>query len=482
MAQAPAGPRGPTPKTRRAVNSGGKPRGPKIAHGLARLANQQIHAAEQPVLHQIAQERAANLAKAQAQMGFAKAAAAIMQQAAPNVQAGYANAANSSAGYAKGLGDLVQAPLDQNASDQAAFLAKMGTPQGAIQGAAPVGTLSYGTQGLIPATSLQREGAAWGAAAQLAPGNMLHQGQQAAAGILGNDPSLTSLQSQLAQIAATRPDVYRQLVAAAQAQRAQQIAAGQAQQRIGISQQNANLRAQEIQAQNYYHQASLQLEQERIALARRKDAKAVANAIQKGHRPDASLSRVYGYIVDSNGNAILNHGRRIKVKTSSGSSSGGLPPWGKVNPNGASLQGGPSPGSLGIFNAGNYAGVDQGVDYSGAGHIPALGHGVVTDRGVTHIRQGYTVPYIVYKLTSGPHEGRYVYVVENFRPSVRVGQTIRPGQSIGFAKGTFPYIETGFNQTAKGWTAYGDLDGPQSQGYVMQQYINALIREWGREA
>jgi cell wall-associated NlpC family hydrolase len=305
-------------------------RGPKIAHGLARVANQQIHAAEQPILHQLAQERAANLAKAQAQMGFAKAAAALMQQAAPNVQSGYANAADATAGYAKGLGDMVQAPLAQNQQAQNAFLTNMGTPQGALQAAPPVGGLAYGTQGLIPATSLQREGAAFGAAAQLAPGNMLHQGQQAAAGILGNDPNIQSLQAELAKIAATRPDVYRQLVAQMQASR-------QAQQRIGISEQNVQLRAQALQETHQYHQLSVQMAQERIGLARRKDAQAVWSAIQKGHRPDASLSKVYGYVVDYNGDPILNkQGRRIPVKKSGGSS-GGLPtlPGVKPNPNGA---------------------------------------------------------------------------------------------------------------------------------------------------
>ena len=38
-----------------------------------------MSAAEQPILQQIQAERAANLAKAQQQMGFAKAAAALLQ-------------------------------------------------------------------------------------------------------------------------------------------------------------------------------------------------------------------------------------------------------------------------------------------------------------------------------------------------------------------------------------------------------------------
>lgn len=363
MAKAPPGPRGPVGKPVKSGATPAKGKGRPIAHGLERIANQQIKAAEQPILHQIAQERAANLARAEAQMGFAKAAAAIMAQAASGVQAGYTNAANATAGYARGLGDQVQAPLDANAQANNAFLTSLGTPAGALQAAPPVGNLAYGTQGYIPATALQREGAAWGAAAQLAPGNLLHQGQQQAAGILGNDPNITSLQNELARIAATRPDVYRQLVAEAVAQR-------QAQQRIGISEQNVQLRAQSLQAQNWYHQASLQLAQERIALSRRKDATALALAIEKGHRPDASLSKIYGYIVDQNGNAILNRGRKIPVKKSSGSSSsGGLPPWGAVNPKGGGL----FSGVAGVVGAAG-RGVESAAQHAAAQVIVKMAH------------------------------------------------------------------------------------------------------------
>ena len=189
----PAGPLGPTPKvplpkpakggsgggskgSTGGTGGGGGKGGKPVQHDLNWYAAQQVHLSEQPILQQIAAERAANLARAQAQMGFAKAAAAIMQQAAPGVQAGYANAANSDAGYAKGLGNLTQGALDSNAQAHNTFLANMGTPETALGGAAPVGTLSYGSQGYIPATSLQREGAAWGAAAQLAPGHQLAQG------------------------------------------------------------------------------------------------------------------------------------------------------------------------------------------------------------------------------------------------------------------------------------------------------------------
>src|SRR5690242_15127221 len=90
---------------------GGK--GGGIGRQALAISNAQISSAEQPLLQQIHAERAANLARAQQQMGFAKAAAAILQGIAPRVQDTYTNAANADAGYARGLGDNAQAQIDQ---------------------------------------------------------------------------------------------------------------------------------------------------------------------------------------------------------------------------------------------------------------------------------------------------------------------------------------------------------------------------------
>lgn len=111
----------------------------------------------------------------------------------------------------------------------------------------------------------------------------------------------------------------------------------------------------------------------------------------------------------------------------------------------------------GVLVPGNYAGVDQGVDFRGKGKIPALGSGVVTDVGTSSIIEGGQYPYVIYKLTSGPNAGKFIYVAENFAPSVRVGQKLTLGQSIGKALGTYPYIELGWNQSEKGWNPAAPL-------------------------
>jgi hypothetical protein len=117
--------------------------------------------------------------------------------------------------------------------------------------------------------------------------------------------------------------------------------------------------------------------------------------------------------------------------------------------------------------------VDQGVDWAEAGRIPALGRGHVTDVGSASIVEGGTWPVVVYELDDPPPNApsRYVYVAENFTPTVKRGDRLKPGQEIGRAAGKYPYIEVGFNRTPQGWTAFGDLSGPQSAGYAMRRYI-----------
>lgn len=238
------------------IKGGGRRGGGGHGPGLQGFAHQQVLQAEIPIEQQIAAEKQANLAKAQAQMGFAKAAAAIMQNAAPAVGNAYSSAANSDAGYSRALGSGTQALLNQNQNQSNQFLSQMGTPAGALHQAAPVGDVAYGLQGYIPATSLQREGAAWESAAQLAPGNQLTAGQEAAGATLnGPDTTLNSLHTDLAKIAATEPSVYDKLVGIQQAQ----ARLGQGQQRLNLTAQRDNVLAQQGQERIKLEGARLQV-------------------------------------------------------------------------------------------------------------------------------------------------------------------------------------------------------------------------------
>lgn len=132
-------------------------------------------------------------------------------------------------------------------------------------------------------------------------------------------------------------------------------------------------------------------------------------------------------------------------------------------------------GNWGIFSPHDYAGVDQGVDFTGGGAIPALDAATVTDVGRASIIEGGTYPYVVYQLNNGPYKGHFVYVAENFAPTVRKGQQLRQGQSVGRALGTYPYIEVGFNKSPTGWNAVAPLGGASAAGQAMKRYIYGLI-------
>ena len=194
-------------------------------------------------------------------MGFAKAAAAILQGVAPRVQDTYTNAANADAGYAHGLGSNVQQTINQQADANNAFLQKMGTPSGGLEHPADVGGTAYGLEGYIPATTLQREGAAFGSAAQMMPGDVLKQGQQQASATIANDPNLAGLQADLAKVAATQPAVYQRLLSTLSemgyrkaelglSAKRLQISAQQGQERLQQGQERINVAAQQAVQRN----------------------------------------------------------------------------------------------------------------------------------------------------------------------------------------------------------------------------------------
>jgi hypothetical protein len=86
--------------------------------------------------------------------------------------------------------------------------------------------------------------------------------------------------------------------------------------------------------------------------------------------------------------------------------------------------------------------IDQGQDFGGTGSIRAIGNAVVTKLGAPGWPGGKG---ILYKLLDGPQRGRYIYVYEGVEPSVRVGQRVKAGQTIGkLIRGSSTGIEIGW--------------------------------------
>lgn len=105
---------------------------------------------------------------------------------------------------------------------------------------------------------------------------------------------------------------------------------------------------------------------------------------------------------------------------------------------------------------------DQGVDYSAKAGAPIRAIGNAKVLGITpDWYEGQ--PYVYYRLEDGPQKGKVVYVAEQIAPSVRPGQRVRAGQTIGryAPKGTG--IETGYSNAA------GTTQAKATTGYTEGQ-------------
>jgi hypothetical protein len=192
-------------------------------------------------------------ARQQAIQGFAQAGAEQVAPIGGQVQAGYQDAAARTAQYSKGFSIGQQMAQTQSAEDINAFLAKNGSPQGQMvnpNNGAP--DVLYGTTGFIPASGLEREGAAFGAAARMLPATMLGRGQQ-----LQYESQRESQKTdkeylaELSKIEAERPGAVQkallELKDAALKERAQRVDEQIAIEKLGISKANLGLSAQRNQ-------------------------------------------------------------------------------------------------------------------------------------------------------------------------------------------------------------------------------------------
>ena len=88
--------------------------------------------------------------------------------------------------------------------------------------------------------------------------------------------------------------------------------------------------------------------------------------------------------------------------------------------------------------------IDQGVDFSGAGPIYAIGDGIVTN--ATAYQPGWPGGWISYQLTDGPAQGLVVFVAEDVTPTVQIGQQVTPYTVIATMYDGAAGIETGWAQ------------------------------------
>jgi murein DD-endopeptidase MepM/ murein hydrolase activator NlpD len=110
--------------------------------------------------------------------------------------------------------------------------------------------------------------------------------------------------------------------------------------------------------------------------------------------------------------------------------------------------------------------VDQGVDYSGAGPIFAVGDGVVLSTDNSGWPGG---TFISYRLTDGPADGLVVYAAEDIDPVVSVGQVVTASTELGTMYEGPDGIETGWaDPSGDGVTMardYGQFSGANSTAF-----------------
>lgn len=139
----------------------------------------------------------------------------------------------------------------------------------------------------------------------------------------------------------------------------------------------------------------------------------------------------------------------------------------------------PPKNQYGALIGGNavFAGVDQGIDFTGAGPVYALGPGTVTRNEPSGSGWPGAGALLTYLVSGGALKGKTVYVAEDFKAAsnIATGSPVHAGQVIGYATGAglAPGIETGYADSSG--RAFGSpTGGPQPQGKAFNYDVQAL--------
>jgi hypothetical protein len=246
------------------------------------------------------------LARAQQINASSQAGAKYMAGLGDQTAASYNTAAATLAGIAGGYsGDLKSTATDA-ASQIQAQLAGLGAPADSLKtatGETPqpgaMANVLYGLGGAIPGNLLVTSGQAAAAAQRQLPGSTIaYGGQQAAAALQSGQTQAASLGPQILALRAGQPRLVQQYLTSIANQMDQQALA---QSLIGSRATSGTVAQQRA---NAYGQSVTNAAGARTAAA---------------GRPNSSLSKTYGYIVDSNGQPILGaNGKPQPVKGGAG--------------------------------------------------------------------------------------------------------------------------------------------------------------------
>jgi hypothetical protein len=137
-----------------------------------------------------------------------------------------------------------------------------------------------------------------------------------------------------------------------------------------------------------------------------------------------------------------------------------------------------------------FAGVDEGVDFSGAGNIGVIGNAKFLRVAGQHSGTGWpgagdgghgnNGAMITYQLLDGPRKGRIVYTAENIDPlrGLHSGVTLGAGAAFAHARGAFPYLETGWSDAHGTPLAHGHYVNhqPTPEGQDFWAFLQGLAK------
>lgn len=297
------------------------------AYADAAIADQQAQIERQRQAATAAAQRdaATYAALGQAQMG-------MISQIPANIQAIRDTAAQAMASTA---GQITSAQLQQQQGELAQNAAFSASQVGNTARAAPTpgGVNPVGAAaaeeamgGTFPAQQQVGMGAASAAAAAGMPAVVARATQDQVAMRMAQAATQDAdYRQQLIDAAAKRGGIYQDALSSLWDLETKKYGIYESQQKMALDQQNYQLqlraqRANEALARGkaafdqWYKQQKLGISEGQLKLATTKAANALQLAISKGARPDAALSKVYGYVVDSNGRAITDaNGGNIPV-------------------------------------------------------------------------------------------------------------------------------------------------------------------------
>jgi hypothetical protein len=269
---------------------------------------------------QLASERA--LRDQQAMRDLGVTLADILRQSAPGMQAGYKQAGEAVSGLAGGYSQAAAERMRAVQAEREAAVAAL-APGSAPSDAPSADSLQdalYALGGAIPGESLFAQGAAARRFGESLPAIEALRTQGAVRGAQRQAAEVDDeYAAELIQLAAKRPELRAQIVEELRKLELEKLQAAIQEREMRVRESAQKLYESQFGAEQEERDFQRRYKVAQLSFDQKRHADALREQMAKGSKPNASLSKVYGYVVDANGRPILDgKGRKIPVTKSTG--------------------------------------------------------------------------------------------------------------------------------------------------------------------